>query len=101
MTKTTPIIPTWTLGDRMRKALDVSGLSINEMAQYLGVGRNTVSSWLNGHTTPVIGMVRLWALRTGVSLPWLRDKPANDADVQEQIVASIATLEEIDPDLFT
>lgn len=55
----------------MRKALRQAGISPGEMAAYLGVGGNTVSTWINGRITPSVQTLRLWALRTGVSLEWL------------------------------
>jgi transcriptional regulator with XRE-family HTH domain len=65
-------VPDWDLADRMRKALRVSGVSAIEMSAYLGVSRNTISNWINGHTPPPTMSVRLWALRTGVPYEWLR-----------------------------
>lgn len=59
------------LADRMRKALRVSGVGVQEMAEYLGVSRNTVGTWVNGHIAPKVQSVRLWALRTGVPFEWL------------------------------
>jgi transcriptional regulator with XRE-family HTH domain len=66
-------IPEWDLADRLAKALRACGLSAHEMADYLGVHRNTVSAWMNGRTPPSIQSVRLWALRTGVPFEWLLD----------------------------
>lgn len=63
--------PEWDLGDRMRKALRHAGIGVQEMADYLGVARNTVSTWINGRNRPGRPVVRLWALRCGVSLGWL------------------------------
>ena len=59
------------LADRMRKALRVADLGVAEMADYLGVSRNTVSTWINGRITPSLQSRRLWAMRTGVPLEWL------------------------------
>jgi len=55
----------------MRKALQHSDVSVQEMASYLGVTRNTVGNWTNGRTGPGTQTMRLWALRTGVPLEWL------------------------------
>ena len=49
------------LSDRMRKSLDVSGMSVQAMADYLGVNRNTVSRWISGHIMP--------RRRAGISAP--------------------------------
>lgn len=64
--------PAWDLADRMRKALRHSGLGVSEMADYLGVGRNTVSTWINGWISPSTQTLRLWAIRCDVSFDWLR-----------------------------
>jgi hypothetical protein len=61
----------WDLADRMRKSLRVSGVTAGQMADYLDVGGNTVSTWINGHIEPGYAVLRLWSLRTGVPLRWL------------------------------
>lgn len=43
------------------------------MADYLGVARNTVSTWINGKIVPSVQTLRLWALRTGVPFEWLQN----------------------------
>lgn len=55
----------------MRKALRHAGIRPGEMAEYLGVGANTVSTWINGKITPSTQTLRLWALRCGVPYFWL------------------------------
>ena len=60
------------LADRMRKSLRIADLGVAEMAEYLGVSRNTVSTWINGRITPSVQTQRLWAIRTGVPLAWLQ-----------------------------
>lgn len=65
-------VPEWDVADRMRKALRVSGVGVQEMADYLGVARNTVSTWINGKIDPSVQTLRLWALRTGVPFEWLQ-----------------------------
>lgn len=61
----------WDTADRMRKALRVSGVSIEEMAEYLGVSRRSVGNWIGGRVDPSVQTLRLWALRTGAPLEWL------------------------------
>ena len=65
------VVPTWDLGDRLAKALRVAGLTNSEMAEYLGVSRNTVSNYINAHTRIDRRTRMLWAMRTGVPLEWL------------------------------
>lgn len=71
MSERTEVIPRWDLADRMRKALRYAGIAPWQMAAYLGVGRNTVSTWMNGRIRPSVQSQRLWALRCGVSYEWL------------------------------
>ena len=64
-------IPEFDLADRLRKALRVADVSVQEIADYLGVSRNTVGAWINGRVVPGKAFVRLWAMRTGVPYEWL------------------------------
>lgn len=64
-------VPSWDEADRMRKALRHAGVGVQEMADYLGVARNTVSSWINGRIRPSKQTMRLWAIRCGVPFDWL------------------------------
>lgn len=66
------LVPEFDLPDRMRKALRAAGMTVQEMADYLGVARNTASNWINGKNPPSKQTQRLWALRTGVSFDWLQ-----------------------------
>ena len=68
------------LADRMRRSLRLAGVSVQDMADYLEVARNTVSTWINGRITPSGQTLRLWAMRTGVPYEWLRtgELPVDD-----------------------
>lgn len=63
--------PKFDEADRLRKALREANVSVNEMAEYLGVSRNTVSRWINGAVPAKSHVMRLWAMRTGVPYEWL------------------------------
>ena len=65
-------IPEFDLTDRMRKSLRHAGISAIEMADFLGVARESVGRWLNGSRNPSVQTLRLWASRTGVDYEWLR-----------------------------
>lgn len=67
----TTTAPAWDLADRLRKALRHGDVGVGEMAEYLGVERNTVSRYINGHTKADVRTLRLWAMRTGVPYEWL------------------------------
>lgn len=66
------IVPEFDLADRMRKALRVSSWTVQGIAEHFGVGRNTVSTWINGRITPNERTLKLWAIACGVDLQWLR-----------------------------
>ena len=65
-------------GDRLRKSLQLAGISSQEMADYLEVSRNTVSRWINDEREPNRSFVRLWALRTGVPMEWIETGSVNE-----------------------
>ena len=72
------------LADAMHSTLRRSGIGVQEMADYLGVNRSTVSTWINGRIVPGKPALRAWALRTGVSYEWLcavRDSNPEPADL--------------------
>ena len=54
------------LADRMQKALDLAGVSVQEMADLLEVHRNSVGGWLNRRNKPSPATLRVWAMETGV-----------------------------------
>lgn len=59
------------------------GRSDTEFANYLGVARQSVESWINGKKTPNIKMLVQISNKSGVSVDWLlglvpRDNPSND-----------------------
>ena len=59
------------LGDRLDKAMRVAGLGIDDMAEALGVSRNTIGNYRSGRTHPSKLQVKEWAVRTGAPLEWL------------------------------
>jgi transcriptional regulator with XRE-family HTH domain len=63
----------WDWVDRLNKSLRVSGLKVQEMADFLECSRNTVGNWLNDRATPSPASLQLWAQKTGVPYGWLRD----------------------------
>lgn len=65
-------VPEWTLGDRLRKSIEHAGVGVGEMAEYLEVDRNTVSNYIHDKVRVPGAVIRLWAIRTGVPLEWLR-----------------------------
>lgn len=65
-------IPTWDLADRLNKSLRHADVSVQQMADYLEVHRNTISAWLHGRgKAPTRAMLVSWAVATGVDYEWL------------------------------
>lgn len=64
-------VPEFTLGWRMRLAMDSADLSVQQMADTLGYSRSTVSRWLNDQDEPRPAIKAQWALNTGVDRGWL------------------------------
>ena len=63
-------VPTFHRGDRLRKARERAGLSSHEMADRIGVSRQTVTRWEHGRHMPKAAVV-LWAAITDVPVEWL------------------------------
>lgn len=64
-------VPEWTLGDRLGKSLDFAEIGIAEMADYLGISRNTVGNYVADRTRIPNPTLTLWAMRTGVPKAWI------------------------------
>ncbi|MFC8038729.1 helix-turn-helix domain-containing protein [Paenarthrobacter sp. NPDC057355] len=60
------------LADRMRKALRVSDVSVQEIADVVGMNRNTISAWINGRAKPNDRQLAAFAMRTGAPIDWLK-----------------------------
>lgn len=59
------------LADRMRKALRVAGMSVQDAAEALNVSRNTVGNWISDRTKPSQEQLVVWAAVTGAPHEWL------------------------------
>ena len=70
--------PTWTLGDRLRKARDVAGLTQAEMADALvargfRASRQAITNWETDAAQPrrMMDIIDAWAAITEVDVAWL------------------------------
>jgi DNA-binding transcriptional regulator YiaG len=61
----------WDVADRLRKSLRASGIGVQDMADYLGMSRNSVSNWVNGRAVPDHRTLLVWSMKTGAPLAWL------------------------------
>ena len=76
-------IPELTLGWRLQMALGQAGMTVQDMADELGMSRTSLSRWLNDRGTPPrAAFVRLWAQRCAVPYEWLMNgkTPAHSVD---------------------
>ncbi len=66
-------IPTWTFGDRLRKARRVTGLGQREFADLLDVPAPRYAQWEADNTLPrnLVNMCERIQAETGVSAAWL------------------------------
>lgn len=70
-TQTHAQVPTWTLGDRLRKARETAGLTQIELSGMLGIARNTVGNYELGESEPKAALLARWATACGVPAVWL------------------------------
>ena len=78
---TTATVPTFTLGDRLRKAREHAGVSVDEMAAILDVSDRTVRNYETDKTPIKRPSVVAYAMRCNVPVEWLvvgRDQRGND-----------------------
>lgn len=70
-----PTIPTWTFGERVKKARKHAGLERKDLAKHLGLHPNTIANWERDETMPSETMARVVARRCGVNGDWLWGQP--------------------------
>lgn len=65
------VIPQFTVGDRLRKARELTGLDQAAFGEEIGVSRQSVGNYELEHTPPRKIVLRAWSMRTGVPVAWL------------------------------
>jgi len=53
-------------------------LSVEEIAQYLGISKDTVYTWINSKKMPAHKIGRLWKFKRDEIDEWIRSGSAND-----------------------
>ena len=80
-TTTGTAIPTWTLGDRLRKAREWAGIKQEEMARRLAKSRTAISGWEGDQHRPDMLAIRAWSHETEVPVWWLLGEEPDDQSV--------------------
>ena len=99
MTATTaPPVPSWTLGDRLRKAREHAGMEQSELAHRIGISRNTVGNYEldRGQRAPKVVILRAWAHECGVPFEWLVGEPGFRRATDTQHGSGRDTREDVD-----
>ena len=65
------LVPEWSLGDRLRKARSLTGMTVAEFAAHIGVSDRTINNAENDKRAVRRITLNAWAMATGVSLAWL------------------------------
>ena len=66
-------VPTWTLGERLTKAREHAGISIDEMATRLGVSSKTIRNYENEAVRITRSTAIAYSAETLVPLTWFGD----------------------------
>lgn len=73
-----PRIPKFDLNDRLRKARETADLDQAQLAELIGVSRNSVSAAERGVSKPRKAVLIAWAFTTRVPFEWLMTGSANN-----------------------
>lgn len=63
--------PTWSLGDRLRKARETAGLDQRALAARAGISRATISNAERGVGNPNLATLQAWAAACDVPVSWI------------------------------
>lgn len=67
----TGAIPEFTLGDRLRKARELTGLTVRQFADEIGVSHGTITNAEGDRRSVRPITIKAYAMRTGVPVEWL------------------------------
>lgn len=63
-------VPTWTVGDRLRKAREAASIGVEEMAVKIGRSRNSIARYERSSVVDEL-IVRAYRDYTGVPMEWI------------------------------
>lgn len=76
--QTGDVVPQWTLGWRLQRALSHADMKVEQMADELGISRGTASRWLNDRGPVREIYLKQWAMRCGVAFEWIKSGAATE-----------------------
>lgn len=87
------IAPSWTTGDRLRKARTDRGISVAEMASHLGVDRNTITNYEGDKNLKGVPLAVIYAYaeRTRTPVEWLLESRVDLTASEQEIQRSVWT----------
>jgi transcriptional regulator with XRE-family HTH domain len=91
---------TWTVSDRFKRARILAGLDQAAVARALGVSRQAISSWEQGHTEPSASSFVRLARLTGQPLDWFADGVNAETAPAEAGAVSNVRHEGLEPPTF-
>lgn len=71
------ITPKWTVGDRLRKARSLTGMTVDEFARHVLISPKTVNNYEGDRVKPRALVMEKWAAVTKVSVKWLESGDNN------------------------
>ncbi|MBN9207269.1 MAG: helix-turn-helix transcriptional regulator [Microbacterium ginsengisoli] len=75
-------ITTWTLGELIAKSRRDAGYEQTDLAELVGVARNTISNYETGRSVPPFDVASRIARVCGVSLDWLAEMAKAPAEAE-------------------
>lgn len=85
-------VPQWTVGDRLRKAREMAGIGVEEMASKLDRNRNSITRYERSSTVDVL-VVRAYSAFTATSMTWLLTGQGPDDEEGERAIAPVTLRE--------
>lgn len=72
------VVPEWTIGDRLRKARQETGLDAQAFATNIGIARNTLRKYEAGDRLPPRPVLISWCVFSQVSMKWIETGRPDD-----------------------
>lgn len=90
---TTRTVPGWRLSHRLQRAREHANLDQAQLAERIGVSRQSVSNYERGLRIPTAALIESWSEATNVDADWIREGESDRSeadDLVDQIAAIVA-----------